>query len=150
MIRPFHHDDALQCQAIIDEHLHYYATDLSAEAKVYIRDTMTSAKLIAIAEQSFCLVAEYNGVAGMASLDAGAIKHVFVAKRMQGQGIGRMLLKQLEQEARKQNLKRLLVNSALNAIPFYRKLDFKLLNENTLWIGTIRIDQMLMEKSLEQ
>ena len=148
MIRLFLSTDAGPCQDIIYEHLNFYAHDLTREAQEFMKANMTVSRLIAKSREGYWLVAEHKGVCGMGVLDRGEIKHMFVAKKMHGQGIGRKILDKLELEAKKQNLQRLFLNAAKNSINFYLKAGFYIVKENSICVDNIRIDQILMGKNL--
>ena len=60
----------------------------------------------------------------------GVIFCFFVDPEHQRQGIGRQLLKKLEDEEVVSNCTKILVPSSISAIPFYRKCGYEHINEN--------------------
>ncbi len=55
----------------------------------------------------------------------GKVERVCVLKQYRKQGIGRLLMDYIEDYARKQNIKKLVLNAQLSALPFYRALGYK-------------------------
>jgi len=73
------------------------------------------------------VVAEQGGrLVGMAQLDPGEgrLRALFVDAALQGQGIGRLLLAEVERRARERGLGTLHGAMALNAVPFYTRAGF--------------------------
>ena len=63
-------------------------------------------------------------VVGTAGLDGDVIRTVFVAPDVQGQGVGRRLMHELERRARAKGIVKLSVPSSITAEAFYAKLGF--------------------------
>lgn len=64
-------------------------------------------------------------ILGTASLDGNVVRTVFVAPDSQGQGIGRLLMAQIERAARETGIGILEVPSSVTAEPFYARLGFR-------------------------
>jgi N-acetylglutamate synthase-like GNAT family acetyltransferase len=77
----------------------------------------------------FVALAE-NRIIGTASLDGGVVRTVFVAPDVQGQGIGRLLMVEVERTARERNVEVLVVPSSVTAEHFYSKLGFKAVHDS--------------------
>src|SRR5262245_31075489 len=69
-------------------------------------------------------------IVGTASLDAGSVRTVFVAPDMQGRGVGKLLMRAVEEAAREAGLQALVVPSSVTAEPFYAKLGFKAVRDS--------------------
>lgn len=69
-------------------------------------------------------------IVGTASLEAGSVRTVFVDPGMQGCGVGRRLLLEIEDAARIAGLSALNVQSSVTAEPFYAKLGFIALGDH--------------------
>jgi N-acetylglutamate synthase-like GNAT family acetyltransferase len=83
-------------------------------------------------------------IVGTASLDAGSVRTVFVAPDTQGRGIGKLLMRAVEEAAREAGLQALVVPSSVTAEPFYAKLGFKAVRDS--YYGEERT--IIMERSL--
>jgi GNAT superfamily N-acetyltransferase len=69
-------------------------------------------------------------IIGTASLDGKAVRAVFVAPDVQGRGVGRQLMAEVERTARNANIATLVVQSSVTAQRFYAKLGFKAVRDN--------------------
>lgn len=78
-------------------------------------------------ESSFHMAVEGDRVLGCGSIDvhAGQIDSIFVLPDLMRKGIGRQLLACLENTAVAAGLDQLVLNSTLNAVPFYRKCGYE-------------------------
>ena len=76
-------------------------------------------RLLVVAEDS-------SGVVGFGQLDQamGEVDAVYVLPGRQGEGIGRALLRTLEDAARSVGLERLQLSATLNAVPFYESAGY--------------------------
>jgi len=147
-IRPALADDAADISAVILRALR------ESNAKDYTDD------IIARVEQSFGLDAVRvliekrtvfvailgRRLVGTASLDESVVRTVFVAPDVQGRGIGRLLMAEIERTARGRNLAALMVPSSVTAETFYAKLGFNALRDS--YFGderTITMERRLSE-----
>ena len=69
-------------------------------------------------------------IVGTASLDGEVIRTVFVAPDVQGQGVGRQLMAEIELAARQGGVKVLTVPSSLTAEAFYSRLGFRAVRDS--------------------
>ena len=82
---------------------------------------------VAVLRDRLLLVAEdMDGIAGFGQLNhaSGEVDAVYVIPERQGEGIGGMLLRSLEDAACTAGLKRLSLSATLNAVPFYRRAGY--------------------------
>lgn len=70
-----------------------------------------------------------NRLVGTASLDGQAVRSMFVAPDLQGQGVGRMLIKTVERHAIERGIAVLQVPATVTAEAFYAKLGFRSVRE---------------------
>ena len=84
-------------------------------------------------------------VVGTASLDGSVVRTVFVAPDVQAQGIGKLLMAEIERTARERNIAKLAVPSSISAETFYERLGFKAVGES--YYGEERT--IIMERLLE-
>lgn len=68
-------------------------------------------------------------IVGTAALDAKVVRSVFVNPTRQGQGIGRLLMSEIELRAGEAGVTTLSVPSSLTAEPFYARLGFRTVRE---------------------
>lgn len=85
-----------------------------------------------------------EAIVATASLDGNVVRSVFVDPALQGQGIGRLLMIEIELRAREAGVTVLSVPSSLTAEPFYTKLGFHTVRN--VYHGNERT--VVMEKAL--
>lgn len=77
----------------------------------------------------------------------GRIGFMAVSKKFERQGIGKMLIKHLENHARHQGVSLLWVNARESAYEFYQKQGYKVKRDGKVLFGEIR--HFIMNKTLE-
>ena len=146
-IRPALEDDADEISAVI------LRTLRETNAKDYAREIIErvehsfspSAVLQLIGKRTVFVATIGSRVVGTASLDGSVVRTVFVAPDVQGRGIGKLLMAEIERTARERNIPRLAVPSSLTAETFYVRLGFRAVRDN--YYGDERT--ITMERSLE-
>ncbi|SEM93712.1 GNAT family N-acetyltransferase [Nitrosomonas marina] len=73
-----------------------------------------------------------------ASVEKWQIRYMAVEKNFRDQGIGKMLLLELERHARTQRATRIVLNARNSATAFYLKHDFKIFGEAPTLYGVIK------------
>ena len=68
-------------------------------------------------------------IVATAGLDGNVVRTVFVAPDVQGRGIGKLLMAEIERTARARNVASLTVPSSLTAETFYARLGFKAVHD---------------------
>ncbi|WP_414545402.1 GNAT family N-acetyltransferase [Nostoc sp. CCY0012] len=96
----------------------------------------------------FTYVVENNGkIVGFGELEAnGHIDKFFCHKDFQGQGIGTMILEQIESKARSLGIKRLFVEASITAKPFFANKNFLLVTEQEVERRGQKLINFVMEK----
>ena len=94
--------------------------------------------------KTFVAVVAGSRIVGTAGLDGSAVRTVFVAPDVQGQGVGRLLMAEIERASRAAGLETLTVPSSVTAGSLYAKLGFKALRDS--YHGEERT--IIMERSL--
>jgi len=91
---------------------------------------------------------EIVGVGRLHRTDQGdaQIRYMATDESLRGAGIGRAIVKYLEQVARKRGMTRIIINARENAIAFYEKLGYQIFDDSPTLIGTIK--HKLMHKQL--
>ncbi|MGY3287859.1 GNAT superfamily N-acetyltransferase [Bradyrhizobium sp. LM3.6] len=82
---------------------------------------------------------------GTASLDGSVVRTVFVAPDVQAQGVGKLLMAQIERTARERNIPALTVPSSVTAETFYARLGFNAVRDS--YYGDERT--IIMERVLD-
>jgi GNAT superfamily N-acetyltransferase len=115
--------ETVHVRAIREVCLHSYSADQIASGA----GLLSSDNYVAVVREQFPVVAEdEGGIAGFGQLnqDIGGVEAVYVLPGRQGEGIGRALLRSLEDAARVVGLKRLHLSATLNAAPFYERAGY--------------------------
>ncbi len=115
------------------------AQDYPAQVIARVAGNFTPEAVLDLFARRMVLVAVQDRViVGTAALDANVVRSVFVNPALQGQGIGRLLMVEIERSAREAGVAMLSVPSSLTAEPFYARLGFRTVrdvhhgNERTL------------------
>lgn len=78
----------------------------------------------------------------LTSVDEGQIRYMAVAKEHRGKSIGTLLMMALEEEARKQGIKRLILNSREGSGVFYAKCGYQVTGDAPTLLGSVSHQQM--------
>jgi len=82
-------------------------------------------------------------------LKTASIWGLYIDHRHLGKGIGFKLMQFIEKLARKHKIKKLILHPTKNALPFYKKLGYRLTNQS-IWGGPgFKVKSMDMEKRLK-
>lgn len=121
------------------------AKDYPADVIARVASNFTADAVIALLTRRVVLVAVQDDViVATAALDANVVRSVFVNPTLQGQGIGRLLMIEIELRARQAGVTVLSVPSSLTAEPFYTALGFHTVRD--VYHGNERT--LVMEKTL--
>ncbi len=125
-VRPAQPFDAEGISQVILAALHSSnAQDYPADVIARVASNFTPEAVLALLKRRVVLVAVQGEViVATAALDANVVRSVFVNPALQGQGIGRLLMTEIELRARESGVTILSVPSSLTAEPFYTKLGF--------------------------
>jgi N-acetylglutamate synthase-like GNAT family acetyltransferase len=125
-IRPALEADADQISAVILRALRETnAKDYTDEIiKRVERSFSRSALRELIGERTVFVAAIGSRVVGTARLDRDVVRSVFVAPDIQGRGVGKLLMVEIERTARERNILKLTVPSSITAETFYAQLGF--------------------------
>lgn len=145
-IRPALEDDADEISAVILRALRETnAKDYTDEIIERVQRSFSpSAVLQLIGKRTVFVAAIGSRVVGTASLDESVVRTVFVAPDAQAQGIGKLLMAEVERTARERNIPSLTVPSSVTAESFYARLGFKAVRDS--YYGDERT--IIMERSL--
>ncbi len=121
------------------------ARDYPAEVIARVAGNFTPEAVLELLTRRVVLVAvQGEEIVATAALDANVVRSVFVNPTLQGLGIGRMLMIEVELRARDAGVTVLSVPSSLTAEPFYTKLGFHTVRD--VYHGSERT--LVMEKIL--
>jgi N-acetylglutamate synthase-like GNAT family acetyltransferase len=128
-IRPALEDDAEEISAVILHSLRETnAKDYTSEIIERVERSFSPAAVRQLMEKRTVFVAALgNRIVGTASLDGGVVRTVFVAPDAQSQGVGKLLMAEIEKVARERGIPTLVVPSSVTAETFYARLGFKAL-----------------------
>ena len=73
------------------------------------------------------------------------IRYMAVSEKCRNKGVGTTILSKLEQEAGKQGAKKIMLNARENAIKFYKKHGFKVIEQAHTLFGCIKHFKMIKE-----
>ena len=76
------------------------------------------------------------------SVDEGQIRYMAVDKAYRHRGLGTLLMMALEEEARKQSLKRLMLNAREGSAVFYAKCGYSITGDAPTLLGSVEHQQM--------
>jgi putative acetyltransferase len=127
------------------------AKDYSQEQlEVWAPENIDATKWTNRFKNSFTVIADHDGkIAGFANLEAdGCIDMLYVAASHQVQGVGALLYKTLEDEAKKQGMKRLHSDVSLTAHRFFLFKGFIVEKEYIKQVGNINFSNAIMTKTL--
>lgn len=106
------------------------AQDYPAQVIARVAGNFTPEAVLDLFARRMVLVAVQDRViVGTAALDANVVRSVFVNPTRQGQGIGRLLMSEIELRAGEAGVTTLSVPSSLTAEPFYARLGFRTVRE---------------------
>lgn len=107
---------------------------------------------IQVMDSQFVIVAKVNGqMAGFCTLDRGNyIDFLFVHKDFQHQGIARKMYTFIEQEVTIRKEKTLAADVSKTARPFFEKMGFRVITEQTVNVKGIDLTNYKMEKALNE
>ncbi|MGY2044574.1 GNAT family acetyltransferase [Pseudomonas pergaminensis] len=121
------------------------ARDYPADVIARVAANFTPEAVLELLKRRVVLVAvQEREIVATAALDGNVVRSVFVNPALQGQGIGRLLMIEIELRAREAGVTVLSVPSSLTAEPFYAKLGFHTVRD--VYHGNERT--LVMEKAL--
>lgn len=132
VIRPAHDDDADEVSAVILRALRETnARDYPDEVIERVGRSFSPAAVSQLIGKRTVFVATIDGgIVGTASLDGSVVRTVFVAPDVQGRGVGRQLMAEVERTARQRNIAVLAVPSSVTAEAFYARLGFRAVRDS--------------------
>lgn len=147
-IRPALEDDADEISAVILRALRETnAQDYANEIIARVERSFSPSTVRELIGKRTVLVATIDGrIVGTASLDGSVVRSVFVAPDVQGRGIGKLLMAEIERTARKRNIVKLAVPSSVTAETFYARLGFTAVRDS--YYGDERT--IIMERLMDQ
>lgn len=127
LIRRFEAQDANQVSRVIRE------TMLKANAADYpmwilqpLHDYFTPEKVLILAGERYCIVTLLaEQIVGTGALEDNEIKSLFVLSQYQGIGIGKQIIRSLEDYAVLRKIKELKVTASITGFTFYEKMGYK-------------------------
>jgi GNAT superfamily N-acetyltransferase len=146
-IRPALDDDAAAISAVILRALRETnAKDYTDEIIARVERSFSPGAVRKLIGKRTVFVAIIGSrLVGTASLDGSVVRTVFVAPDVQAQGVGKLLMAQIERTARERNIPALTVPSSVTAETFYARLGFNAVRDS--YYGDERT--IIMERVLD-
>jgi len=146
-IRPFEAPDSEQASYVITRCLKEINSRDYTEGQIQkICDAFTPKNILKrFSERKSFVAVQYEQVIGTATLKGQEIGSMFVNPDFQGCGIGKLLIKHIEDVAKKSNVTQLKAYSSIAAIEFYKHLGYHEIKEKVEPDGEITIE---IEKTL--
>lgn len=99
-------------------------------------------KFVYIAEEKETLL-------GFGELEAdGHIDRFYIHKNYLGRGVGRLIYQAIEKKAKALALSRLYVEASITALPFFEKMEFKIITSQIVKVRGVEMMNYQMEKML--
>lgn len=153
IVKKFKNDDAKKISEIIKENLiHVNCKDYEASVIEHMCHYFNEKRIKEIATKRTVFVAEYNNeIVGIASLDIDTILTVFINRVYHGQGIGKKMMKYIENLAFKENIAILKLPASLTAVNFYKKLGYREVgkHESKEFGKTITMEKLLIDECVQ-
>lgn len=94
------------------------------------------------------IVAEQNGrIVGFGDMDdSGYLDKLFVHKECQGMGIAKAIVTALEQDEKRKRISCFTVHASITAKPFFEKMGYQVVRENTVIRQGIQLTNFSMSK----
>ncbi|MER9296401.1 GNAT family N-acetyltransferase [Mesorhizobium sp. M0621] len=145
-IRRANEDDAEAVSRVILAALRQTnAKDYSQDIIARVEQSFSPSAVLTLLRKRRVSVAVVRGrIVGTASLDGSIVRSVFVDPELQGRGIGKRLMAEVEEAAHAGGVTVLTVPSSVTAEPFYAGLGFKAVRDS--YYGDERT--IIMERSL--
>ncbi len=150
LVRRFSPDDAERLSRLIVRNLQLVNIhDYSREAIDALIHTYTTNRIRHLAENSYTIVCvDGENVVGTASLDGDRVRNVFVDVDRHGRGIGRLMMNEIEDHARANQLQRLFLHSGIAGEGFYHKLGYTTIAPIEHDLDGVPLPLIKMEKEL--
>jgi GNAT superfamily N-acetyltransferase len=146
--RQFEPGDAEPCRRLILACLDDLV-GLGPGARDALRRRITVSPYAMDLARAFCLIAaDGDQVAGIGALDDTIVKRMYVDPRYRCQGIGRAIHDRLEAEAVRRGVTALQLEASLNAVRFYLRLGYEIVEEKTWQVDGAVVRSTMMRKPL--
>jgi GNAT superfamily N-acetyltransferase len=148
-IREFKSSDLPAIKAFVDQTIDVcYVGVYPREAVQFFKDWHSNDRILADAEEEYTVVLEQDGqVIGTGTVVGNEIKRVFVGPVFQKRGLGRLIMRALEEHAISTGIDVVKLDASLPSKKFYDSLGYVILEETFLEVeNNKRLDYYRMEK----
>lgn len=148
IIRPFEKADLSALSELIISTIEIsYRTVYPPRAIDFFKQFHSEEKILERASSGTVLVVEQDGeLVATASLNKGEIFAVFVDPELQGIGLGKRLMKLLEDQARKNGATEMVLSISLPSKRFYESLGYQVVEERSRDVGCGQLLKFWMGK----
>lgn len=122
---------------------------LNEAARRYLEAKNTPTSLYQELCQYYTIILEdKDTILGLGCLDKNELKRMYTHPTTQRKGVGRKILVTLEEEAKRQGNKIIILQSSPSAMGFYRRFGYKVVRSGSLRIDSALFQFIKMEKRL--
>lgn len=89
-----------------------------------------------------------NKIVGFGDLDKNYLDRLYVHKEYQNRGIGKIIVKNLEDYARKEKREEIETHASITAVPFFKSLGYKIIKEQKVIKENVEFINFIMKKKL--
>ncbi len=126
-----------------------YRPVYSDEAITHWEDEHNEAEILKDASEGYILIAEMDGkMVGTGTFLGKHIKRVYVEPALQGKGLGKMIMTELEIRAKDNGLKEIRLYASVPAKKFYDAIGYNTYSESFIEVKGKRLDYYNMNKEL--
>jgi len=149
-LREFNPDDLAPLLKLIWDTIDVcYRPVYSDEAITHWEDEHNEPETLKDAAEGIILIAELGGeIIGTGTLMGDRIKRVYVDSPLQGKGLGKMIMTELEKRAKDNGLKEIRLCASVTAKKFYDVIGYNTHSESFIEIKGKRLDYYNMNKEL--
>ena len=149
-LRQFEHSDLEAMLKLIWDTIDVcYRPVYSAEAITHWEDEHNETEILKDAAEGIILIAELDGrMIATGTLLAEQIKRVYVVPALQGKGLGKMIMTELEKRAKDNGLKEIRLYASVPAKKFYDTIGYNTFSEAFIEVKGKRLDYYNMNKGL--
>ena len=149
--RRFHRSDVRRVLALVRKAIDVsYSPVYPQEAIDYFKEHHSQESILKDAEEGYTIVLEVDGeIVGTGTIVGCHIKRVFVKLAFQKRGLGKIIMRNLEEEATSRGVERIELDASLPSKQFYDSLGYATVEETFLLVANDkRLDYYRMEKLL--
>ncbi|AGA77372.1 GNAT family N-acetyltransferase [Echinicola vietnamensis] len=151
IIRQAELNDMIKVQQLYVETIQNSCKNDYSEEQIaaWISSVINEARWQQALKEEFFLVAEYDEkIVGFGALkDDNYIDFMYIQHEYQRLGLAERLLKALEHQAKKNHSAEIIADASKTAVPFFEKMGFRMVQENTKVVNGLELVNYRVEKA---